>query len=306
MLAHLQQATTLGLLLLAAGWASWWIHAGKPVWAGIGTMVIVFGYALVLALEFLVLRRIQRDDPAPPATALQLARAWWHEVLTAPQVFCWRQPFRSRAVPDWLPARESTGRRGVLLVHGFVCNRGLWNPWMRRLREHGTPYLAINLEPVFGSIDRYAETIEAAVQRLAAATGRPPLIVAHSMGGLAVRTWLVRYAADGRIDRIITVATPHAGTWLARFSFSLNGSEMRRDGRWLNVLRRQESPRRYARFTCFYSHCDNIVFPASTATLPGADNRHVPGSAHVDLLFQPEVFNEVLRVLEAEPAASVA
>ena len=28
---------------------------------------------------------------------------------------------------------------------------------------------------------------------------------------------------------------------------------------------------------------DNIVFPASTATLPGADNRHLPAVAHVHM-----------------------
>ena len=44
--------------------------------------------------------------------------------------------------------------------------------------------------------------------------------------------------------------------------------------------------RRFAKFTCCYSHCDNIVFPASTATLPGATNLHIPGTAHVHLAFQ--------------------
>ena len=34
-------------------------------------------------------------------------------------------------------------------------------------------------------------------------------------------------------------------------------------------------------------------------TLPGADNRHVAGSAHVHLADQPEVFDEVWRRLEA-------
>ena len=34
---------------------------------------------------------------------------------------------------------------------------------MRRLRRRGVPFVAVNLEPVFGSIDSYAATIEAAV-----------------------------------------------------------------------------------------------------------------------------------------------
>ena len=57
---------------------------------------------------------------------------------------------------------------------------------------------------------------------------------------------------------------------------------------WWRSLEASESAQAFDRFTCFYSHCDNIVFPASNATLAGADNRHVTGAAHVQLLDQPE------------------
>jgi hypothetical protein len=52
-------------------------------------------------------------------------------------------------------------------------------------------------------------------------------------------------------------------------------------------------------FTCYYSSCDNIVFPVSTATLPGADNRYVNGVAHVHLAFQPQLCDDVLRRVTA-------
>ena len=53
-------------------------------------------------------------------------------------------------------------------------------------------------------------------------------------------------------------------------------------------------------FTCWYSNCDNIVFPASVATLPGADNRFVPGVAHVELAFDERVFEHALDALRDE------
>jgi triacylglycerol lipase len=299
MLSRLQQGITLGLLLAAGLWAAWFSLAGSPHLAWVGALLIVFGYALFLALEFVFLRVVNRDDPAPQADARQLLRAWWGEVLTAPQVFCWRQPFRSRAIPDWLPETGDGTSRGIILVHGFVCNRAVWNPWMRRLRAHGIPYVAVNLEPVFGSIDDYAEIIEGAVQQMEAATRCEPVLVAHSMGGLAVRAWLNRFAADHRVHRVITVGSPHHGTWMGRFARTRNTVEMQLNSRWRQALVAQEPPERHARFTCFYSHCDNIAFPASTATLVGADNRHVAGVAHVHLLFQHEVFSEALRWLES-------
>jgi triacylglycerol lipase len=59
---------------------------------------------------------------------------------------------------------------------------------------------------------------------------------------------------------------------------------------------------RASRFTCFYSHCDNIVFPPATATLPGADNRHIAGVPHVHMADRPEPWAELQRWLAATPA----
>jgi pimeloyl-ACP methyl ester carboxylesterase len=292
MLARLQRFITLGLLLAALLWAAWFIHIDRPGWAGAGVALILFGYALFLGLEFVFLYFVHGDDPSPRATALQLLHAWIGEVLTAPQVFCWRQPFRSNRVPDHVP--DKSQHRGVVLVHGFVCNRGFWNPWMERLLQRGTPFIAVNLEPVFGSINHYADIIEQAVARLEAATGQAPVLVGHSMGGLAIRAWAAAHGGEARAHRIITIGSPHRGTWLGRFSTTANGHEMRLASPWQVALGARESATLSQRFICFYSHCDNIVFPASTATLPGADNRHVPGVAHVDLVNQPVVF-EALR-----------
>jgi triacylglycerol lipase len=298
MLARLQQITTLSLLA-AALFAAWWFGRQQDWgWAVGVSLLIVFGYALFLAAEFVLVARVHGDDPAPRATPAQLARAWLGEVVTAPRVFCWRQPFRSHALPDHLPA-DARGKRGVLLVHGFVCNRGLWNPWLAKLRARGTPVVAIDLEPVFGSIDAYPARIDAAMRRLEQATGLPPVIVAHSMGGLASRRWLAQPGNLVRVAHLVTIGTPHAGTWLARWALSPNGTQMRQDGPWLAALAAAETPAHHARVTCFYSHCDNIVFPASTATLPGADNRHLAGVAHVHMAFRPEVFAEVERRLDA-------
>jgi triacylglycerol lipase len=292
MLARLQRFTTLSLLAAAALWAVFFYRNGHPAWAGVGVVLIVFGYALFLAIEFLLVWRVHGDDRAPKASGAQLLKAWWGETHTAPRIFCWQQPFRSRLVPDHLPA--ANGRRGLVLVHGFVCNRGLWNRWMLRLREQDVPFIAVNLEPVFGSISDYAPTIEQAVQRMQGVTGLAPVLVGHSMGGLAIRAWAAAFAGRDRAHRIITIGSPHRGTWLGRFGTSRNAREMALGTDWQRALEANESEGHFSNFTCFYSHCDNIVFPASTATLPGADNRHVTGSAHVQLIDQPEVFDEVL------------
>lgn len=296
MLARLQKLITIFLVAGAIVWAASFSAIGRPIWAAAGVLVIMFGYAIVLAAEFVILHFVQQGDIAPRPSTRQLISAWWGEVLTAPRVFLWRQPFCSNVEPDKLPLRPD-GRRGVLLVHGFVCNRGLWNPWMRLLRARDLPFVAINLEPVFGSIEAYAERIEAAVVRVETATGMPIVLVGHSMGGVAIRAWFARFGSDARVHRVITIGSPHQGTWLARFGHTVNGREMRLDSPWLTKLATGETPEHCGRFTCFFGHCDNIVFPAASGTLPGAVNIHVAATAHVHMAFRRQVFDEVCRWL---------
>lgn len=306
MLARLQQALTLGALLAALLWALLWLHAGHAGWAWAGAALIVGGYALVLALEFSLLGLLHGDDPAPRASVAQLLRAWWGEVLTAPLVFCWRQPFRSRRWPDHLPP-SARGQRGVLLVHGFVCNRGLWNPWLQRLQALGVPVVAVNLEPVFGGIDEFTQAIEDGVRRLEACTGMAPVAVCHSMGGLALRRWWAEQGDPTRVHHAITIGTPHHGTWLACLAMSPNARQMQLGSAWLANLAAREPAGRWQHFTCFYSHCDNIVFPPLTATLAGADNRHLPGIAHVRMAEHPAPWDELQRwLLPAHTAAASA
>jgi triacylglycerol lipase len=295
MLSRLQRALVLFLILCGGGGAWWAVQRGTSVWmAGALAVAILNAHAVILAFEFAWLSRVDPGAALPRPEPAALIKAWWGEVLTGIRVFGWRQPFRSHAVPNFLEVAK--GRRGVVLVHGFVCNRGLWTPWLTRLHDCGTPFVAVNLEPVFGSIERYVPLIDDAVRQLTTVTGCAPVVVAHSMGGLAVRAWLRehRQTAPQPMHSIVTIATPHAGTSIARLGFSRNTRQMRRGSAWLTALEAAEAPHGYAAYTCYFGHCDNIVLPASSATLPGAVNRHVPGIAHVDLAFHRPILEDVL------------
>jgi triacylglycerol esterase/lipase EstA (alpha/beta hydrolase family) len=290
MLARLQKVLVLSLAAACCAWLWWWWPRSPLVALG-GSLAMALAYSAVLGLEFVLLRIAGAHDQAMRPGASELLRAWWGETLVAPRVFCWRQPFFSGAVPDHLPA---SGLRGVVFIHGFVCNRGFWTPWLQRLRAQDRAFVAVNLEPVFGPIERYVDAIDEAVRRVFAATGRPPVLVCHSMGGLAARAWLATPDAHARVHRIFTLGTPHGGTWLGRFSRAANGRQMRLECEWLRALGAGETAELRPRFTCWYSNCDNIVFPVATATLPGADNRLLRGVAHVQLAFEPLVMEAVL------------
>ena len=296
-------------------------------------------------------------DPAPRPSILQRIRALVGESFWAWRTFLWNQPWRSRQHPD---TDFGSDRPGVLLVHGYVCNRGFWRPWLQRFAHAGVPYATVDLEPPFADIDAYAQRIEAAralmhaeqrqyqAERLAAEfqqrmqdkevpefvqrflTGpwaqalaeyqllavvpaddtealegvaddllwsvQPPLIVAHSMGGLAVRAWLRAHgglpALPALARHLVTIGSPHHGTWLARWAHTPNGRQMRRHSDWLQALHRDEAlaaPEGWRHATCIYGHCDNIVFPPTTACLPGAALIHVEAQGHVQMAHAREV-----------------
>ena len=296
-LARLQQSLTLWSLACALGW---WVWQGptSPILGAVGGGVIVLGYSVVLASEFALIPYIARGDPAPRATGWALFRAWAGETWVALTVFGWRQPFAWRAVPDALSGPSLNGRHGVVFIHGFVCNRGFWTPWLRRLQADGRAFVAVNLEPVFDSIETYVPQVQDAVDRVRQATGLPPVLVCHSMGGLVARAWLRTQADLDVVAHVVTLGSPHAGTWLARWSHLPNGRQMRQDSPWLLSLQQAWTPHQAQQFTCWYSNCDNIVMPPSTATLPGADNRLLRGAAHVSLAFQPPVIDATWALLE--------
>lgn len=305
MIARLQRTTVLLLLAVAALWFVTRAWDGQWLVAAIGALLLLNLQPLILAFEFFVLLPlVNRGDAAPRPSLRQLVRAWWRESLTAHAVFSWDQPFASQRHADAIDAAE--GRRAVVLVHGFFCNRGVWNRWLPRLRAEGVPFIALTLEPPFAGIDVNVGALDAAIVRATQATGLPPLLVGHSMGGLVIRAWWRAQgdAADARVHSAITIGTPHHGTFSARFAKADNAHQMRQASDWIKTLAGTESPQRRARFTNFYSHCDNISLPASTAVLPGADNRHLDGQPHVGLAFAPQVWDEVLR--RVKPGVSSA
>ena len=302
---RMQQITTASMLVAAAIWfVHFWPTA--PWMAMTGSLACLFGYSSVLAIEFVALVLVNRVDPVQRASRQELLRAWWAETCIAGKVFCWRQPFKANEVPDLLHGHNLLGQRGVVFIHGLICNRGFWTPWMKRLQGKGGDqrphaFSAISLEPVFVSIDDYVDQIEQAVLHVTKASGLPPILVCHSMGGLAARAWLNRQTEARRVHHVVTIGTPHQGTWLARFAQGTSGRQMRQGSDWLRQLDQMPVNNGSVRFTCWYSNCDNIVFPSSTAMLAGADNRFVPGAAHLQLAFLPEVMRETLDMIMQNP-----
>lgn len=297
--ARLQQMLWL-IRVLAGGVALFWGWRAGAMWQGL-LLFLVLGWGWTLLLLLPRFFFAGAEGRGPNASGLRhwgrVLRAWALEVCACERVFSWQQPFAAKAQADHLPPHSA--QRGVLLLHGFTCNRGLWNSWLQALRQRGQPCIALTLEPAFGSIDGYVEAIEAAIARLEQCSpGLAPVIVAHSMGGLAARAWLRRTGQPGRVRRIITLGSPHAGTRLARWAHTANGRQMRRHSDWLKQLAASESAALYRQFDCIYSEADQVVYPADTAVLPGSRALHLAAVGHLGLVFAPQSYATLLQYLD--------
>jgi pimeloyl-ACP methyl ester carboxylesterase len=297
--------TLLALQFLLACGLSWWFadlaSAHLPAWMTVATvfMGVALLHPLFVCSQFLLAwfarSPVPRQHRINPWQATRMLDA---EFDAAVRTFVWAQPFRSgRAIPEPVAPLHPVP---LLFIHGYFCNRAVWQPMIQAASARGHRCAALNLEPLLGSIDAYASQIEEALSTLLAASGAPQaVLIGHSMGGLAARAWM-RAHGDTRVARLITLATPHAGTVLATFAQGENGQQMRHQSSWTTALNASETPQRRALMTCIYSHHDNVVAPQLSASLEGATNIAVGGLGHVSLMYaeriQALVFADIDRV----------
>ncbi|OYT93833.1 MAG: permease [Burkholderiales bacterium PBB3] len=278
-------------LALGYGFAVW---VGLPTWVALGSAALLPFAVMVLVDTYTAC--ISRGAEPWGAWVKSLMGEYWAGFV----VFIFRQPWTTRA-PSVLPGTGSSKRIPVVLVHGYMCNHRVWDDISEALRAQGHDVFAVNLEPLFTSIDNYAPIVESAVQALLAHSGQAQVaLVGHSMGGLAIRAWL-RAHGTARVARVLTLGTPHAGTQIPQHMPSPNGRQMAWGSDWLKQLAAQESAATLALFRIAITPQDNIVYPQRAQVLPGLVPRVFEGIGHVQMCIEPDVIQWVQDQLKELP-----
>jgi pimeloyl-ACP methyl ester carboxylesterase len=294
-LSTLLRWSLLGQVLLGALVAHWLMPASWPGWLALplGLLLPILGTLLVLAVELLVGAIV---DPRQPRTSLlHVLRVWLGESLVSLRIFGWRQPFAAGFAEPSL-ARDPA-RPALLLIAGYVCNRAVWRPLLDSGRLAHCNVATVNIEPVFGSIDRYAAEIDTAIERLRASTGAVRVtLVCHSMGGIAARAYL-RQHGDGAVDKLITLASPHHGTIFGVLGHGTNARQMARGSAYLTTLAGVEAAERRRRFVCIATADDNLVVPRSSPLLPDAEHHVIDGVGHLALLEDPRAWDLIVAAM---------
>ena len=285
MLARMLRFTIALQMIAGAALGFWLTVCIAPAWTLTGMLVA----ALALPLTSAVLTVVYS---CTVSRANEPTGLWWRavigEALAGIRVFLLRQPW-AFAPPRVQPARGAPAGIPVVLVHGYVCNRRLWDDTTPALRAQGHTVLALNLEPVFASIDDYALLVEQAVHTLRKHTGQEQVaLVGHSMGGLAIRAWMRAYGT-AQAACAITLGTPHAGTRIKTIVPTPNAVQMAWQSDWLQALAASENETMRGLFRIALSPQDNIVFPQRAQTLAGVTPVIFEGLGHLQLCTEPAV-----------------
>lgn len=198
------------------------------------------------------------------------------------------------------------GHPPLVFVHGLGGSRGDFLPmaWYLWLRGRKRSY-RIHFDNGQG-IDEMAEALARFVEEVVEATGEPQVeVVGHSLGGVLARIALAEHDLPARVRTLITLGTPHHGTYPARYGNTQATRGLRPDS---DVIRRLEAagwPGEVRGIT-FFSHSDLLVLPAESAAVDGTEQVDATPFTHYSYLIDPDCWSAVARALDGEPVGDLA
>ena len=253
----------------------------------IGLVVIYFGIVLFLWAVYFVIAWFFRARRPPQvrigvrATLRLLWREYKALAFAAPRMMFYRL-----LVPDPAPSPVDVP---VLLLHGVLCNAGVWARMSRFLKRYGVDGVySLSYGPPLASIDSFADQVARKIDAIVRATGATSvMVVTHSMGGLVVRAY-ARKHGTARLARVMTIGAPHHGSVHAWLLFGTSLAQLRPGNPWLAELNRTRIDPAL-RFVSLWSWHDSMVAPQTSAELPGTIDVAIVGVGHNALLADPEV-----------------
>ena len=144
-----------------------------------------------------------------------------------------------------------------------------------------------------------AQALVEFVREVRAVTGADEVdLVAHSLGGLIARVALTEVGFARQVRTIVTLGSPHAGTFSARFAGTVLTRAIRRDADTFSNL---GPPPPGVRAISLWSRNDLLVLPPESAAWPGAEHVEVSPFTHYSYLLEPRGFRIVGRLLDGLP-----
>ncbi|MCC3406518.1 MAG: alpha/beta fold hydrolase [Microcoleus sp. PH2017_10_PVI_O_A] len=195
---------------------------------------------------------------------------------------------------------SSLDRNPVILIHGIWDTKTIFSQMSARLTELGWAVHSLNLTPNDGSLglDSLAKQLADYISE----TFDPEQtldIVGYSMGGIVSRYYVQRLGGINRVQRFITISSPHKGT-LTAYSLPLPGYlDMRPDSGLLRDLNQDVTVLKRINFTSMWTPFDIMILPSNSSQMPVGKEVKLNVMLHRQMVTETQSINALIEELKA-------
>ncbi|MEH2048288.1 esterase/lipase family protein [Nostoc sp.] len=196
---------------------------------------------------------------------------------------------------------ENKQRNPVLLIHGIDDTEAVFHKMRAYLIQRGWSVYSLNLLPNNGDVglDELAKQVADYVTATFAPEQRLDL-VGFSMGGIVSRYYIQRLGGINRVQRFLTISSPHHGTVVAYGSRRPGCVQMRPNSIFLKDLNSDAVILGQLDFTSIWTPYDLMIVPANSSQMSVGLEVTVPVALHPWMLTDSRSLAVVTATL-AEP-----
>ncbi|MFN6569842.1 triacylglycerol lipase [Dendronalium sp. ChiSLP03b] len=193
---------------------------------------------------------------------------------------------------------ENQQRNPVLLVHGIDDTGAVFYHMTAYLRQLGWSVHTIDLMPNNGDVGLDVLAKQVADYVAANFTIDQPLdLIGFSMGGIVSRYYVQRLGGINRVQRFITISSPHHGTIIAYASQRPGCLQMRPNSAFIQDLNSDAAMLRHLNFTSIWTPYDLMIVPTRSSQLPVGKEVILPVALHSWMLTDSRCMTTVAAAL---------
>lgn len=188
----------------------------------------------------------------------------------------------------------------ILFVHGIWDTGKVFRRLSKHLEKQGWKTHALSLKPNNGDkeLNILAEQVSDYVETNFSPDEKFHLI-AFSMGGLVSRYYIQRLGGIHRVQKFLTISTPHNGTWTAYCVNNPGSKQMRPNSKFLSDLNSDADMLKQLHFTSLWTPFDLMIVPATSSITPHAVHHSmILSPLHPWMLIHPHCHSTISQFLE--------
>ena len=189
----------------------------------------------------------------------------------------------------------------ILLIHGIDDTTKIFRTMTQYLSDRGWMVHSLNLIPNNGDrgLDHLAQQVADYVAENLAAYPRFDLL-GFSMGGIVSRYYVQRLGGIDRVQRFITVSSPHNGTLTGYARWNAGAAQMRPKSTFLADLNQDMAQLAKLEFISIWTPLDLMILPAHSSVLPVGESIQIPVMLHPWMLVDRRCLETIVACLQRD------